>query len=95
MTIPRPFARRRHDSISRIILYVTSQGLYYDASVVVMDLPLEGPFQLLANGATEFGPGDAGYLGGRLWEDVNGNGIQDADDHYFLTTILPPGRDAP
>lgn len=94
VTIPRPFARRRHGPLARIILYVTSQGLYYDAIVAVADLPMEGPFQLLANGATEFGPGDRGYLGGRLWEDVNGNEVQDADDFYFLCVLLPSGRDA-
>ena len=94
VTIPRPFARRRHGPLARIILYVTSQGLYYDAIVAVADLPMEGPFQLLANGATEFGPGDRGYLGGRLWEDVNGNEVQDADDFYFLCVLLPSDRDA-
>jgi len=48
-----------------------------------------------ANGTTEFGPGDPGYLGGRWWEDTNGNGIQDATDHYFLCPLLPPGRTTP
>jgi hypothetical protein len=71
---------------------VSSQGLYYDTFVVKDPLPFEGKFQLLENGVTEFGPGDPGYLGGRWWEDLNGNGIQDADDHYFLCPLLPPGR---
>jgi hypothetical protein len=52
-----------------------------------------GTFQLIANGETEFGPGQPGYLGGRWWEeDLNDNGLQDPDDHYFLCPLLPPGR---
>ena len=47
------------------VVYVTSQGLYYDTFVVKDPLPMEGRFQLLTNGQTEFGPGQAGYLGGR------------------------------
>src|SRR5919109_5449022 len=74
-------------------IYVTSQGLYFDTFVVVDPLPMKGPFQLLENGVTEFGPGDPGYLGGRWWEDLNGNGIQDAEDHFFLCPLLGPGRE--
>lgn len=77
------------------VVYVTSQGLYFDTFVVKDPLPMEGPFQLLTNGQTEFGPGQPGYLGGRWWVDENSNGIQDADDHYFLCPLLPPGRTAP
>ena len=77
------------------VVYVTSQGLYYDTFVVKDPLPMEGRFQLIANGRTEFGPGQPGYLGGRWWEDSNGNGIQDPDDHYFLCPLLPPGRPTP
>jgi len=76
-------------------VYVTSQGLYYDTFVVRDPLPMEGKFQLIANGQTEFGPGQPGYLGGRWWEDTNGNGIEDPDDHYFLCPLLPPGRTTP
>lgn len=76
-------------------VYVTSQGLYYDTFVARDPLPMRGKFQLLANGETEFGPGDPGYLGGRWWEDLNHNGVQDSDDHYFLCPLLPPGRPAP
>jgi hypothetical protein len=53
---------------------------------------MKGPFQLLENGTTEFGPGDPGYVGGRWWEDLNGNGIQDAGDHFFHCPLLGPGR---
>ena len=74
---------------------VSSTGLYYDTFVVVDPLPMEGRFQLLENGVTEFGPGQPGYLGGRWWEDLNGNGIQDSGDHFFLCPLLPPGRTAP
>jgi hypothetical protein len=77
------------------VVYVTSQGLYYDTFVAQDPLPMQGKFQLLADGRTEFGPGDAGYLGGRWWEDSNGNGVQDPDDHYFLCPLLPPGRETP
>jgi hypothetical protein len=77
------------------VVYVTSQGLYYDTFVVKDPLPNEGRFQLLVNGTTEFGPGQPGYLGGRWWEDLNGNGVQDASDHYFLCPLLPPGRSTP
>ena len=77
------------------VVFVTSQGLYYDTFVAKDPLPMEGKFQLLANGMTEFGPGDPGYLGGRWWEDTNINGIQDENDHYFLCPLLPPGRPTP
>ena len=45
------------------VIYVTSQDLYFD-SIILTDLPIRGPFQLLEmegpmNGPqTEFGPGD-------------------------------------
>jgi hypothetical protein len=76
-------------------VFVTSQGLYYDTFVVKDPLPMHGQFQLLANGETEFGPGQPGYRGGSWWEDLNGNGIQDGDDHFFLCPLLPPGRPTP
>jgi hypothetical protein len=77
------------------VIYVTSQQLHYDTFVVKDPLPMHGNFQLLTNGQTEFGPGQPGYLGGRWWEDLNGNGVQDASDHYFLCPLLPPGRPTP
>lgn len=77
------------------VVYVTSQRLYYDTFVVKDPLPMEGRFQLLANGQTEFGPGQPGYLGGRWWVDENGNGVQDVEDHFFLCPLLPPGRPTP
>ena len=77
------------------VVYVTSQGLYYDTFVVKDPLPMNGRFQLLVNGQTEFGPGQPGYLGGRWWEDSNENGIQDREDHFFLCPLLPPGRPTP
>ena len=40
------------------VVYVTSQGLYYDTFVVKDPLPFHGKFQKLENGVTEFGPGD-------------------------------------
>ena len=77
------------------VVYVISQGLYYDTFVSHDPLPFRGRFQLIANGQTQFGPGDPGYLGGRWWEDTNGNGIQDPTDHYFLCPLLGPGRPTP
>jgi hypothetical protein len=77
------------------VVFVTSQGLYYDTFVVKDPLPMKGQFQLLVDGQTEFGPGQPGYLGGRWWEDSNGNGMQDAEDHFFLCPLLPPGRPTP
>lgn len=76
-------------------VYVTSQGLFYDTFVTVDPLPMQGPFQRLEGGQTEFGPGDPGYLGGRWWEDLNGNNIQDEGDHFFLCPLLGPGRTTP
>jgi hypothetical protein len=72
------------------VVFVTSQGLYYDTFVTAEELPPRGPFQLLENGKTEFGPGDPGYRGGR-WKVPNDSGGYD----YFLCPLLPPGREAP
>ena len=77
------------------VVFVTSQGLYYDTFVTNDPLPTHGKFQLLVNGTTDFGPGDPGYLGGRWWEDLNANGVQDADDHYFHCPLFGPGRPTP
>ena len=77
------------------VVYVSSQGLYYDTFVVADPLPMRGRFQLIVDGVTEFGPGDKGYLGGRWWEDLNGNGVQDEEDHFFLCPLLGPGREEP
>lgn len=76
-------------------VYVTSQGLYYDTFVSAETLPPRGPFQPLADGMTEYGPGDPGYLGGRWWIDSNDNGVPDSDDTYLLCPLLPPGRPMP
>src|SRR5690349_4898496 len=66
---PQPVASSsRFGSRTPGVVYVTSQGLYYDTFVVTDPLPMKGPFQLLTNGQTEFGPGQPGYLGGRWWE---------------------------
>lgn len=77
------------------VVYVESQGLYYD-SIALTDLPMVGDFQELVPGtnglATEFGPGEVGYLGGRWWIDVNMDDVMDADDLFFLCPLLGPGR---
>ena len=81
------------------VIYVTSQGLYYDTFAAADPLPMKGRFQKLEMGPngpqTEFGPGSPGYLGGRWWMDANGNGIQDVGDHFFLCPLLGPGRTSP
>lgn len=77
------------------VVYVSSQGLYYDTFVSADMLPPHGKFQALVDGVTEYGPGQPGYLGGRWWVDSNGNGIQDPDDTYLLCPLLPPGRTTP
>jgi len=82
------------------VIYVMSQGLYYDTFGAADPLPPHGPFQQLfpdtANGpATMYGPGDQGYVGGRWWVDVDGDGEMSAGDHYFLCPLLGPGREAP
>ena len=81
------------------IVYVTSQGLYYDSIVVADPLPAKGNFQQLIptmNGLeTEFGPGEPGHLGGRWWIDLNGNAVMDSSDKYFLCPLLGPGRETP
>ena len=78
------------------VIYVTSQGLYYD-SIVLKDLPKRGKFQKLEMEGptglqTEFGPGDPGHRGGRWWVDANGDDVMDRDDAYFLCPLLGPGR---
>lgn len=81
------------------VIYVTSQGLFYD-SIVLTDLPNQGPFQKLEMGGptglqTEFGLGDLGFVGGRWWVDANGNDVMDEEDAYFLCPLLGPGRTTP
>ncbi|MCH7849293.1 MAG: hypothetical protein IIB53_13120 [Planctomycetes bacterium] len=81
------------------VVYVTGQDLFYD-TIVLGDLPPNGPFQLLEMAGptglqTEFGPGDRGYVGGRWWVDINSDGEMDPADVYFLCPLLPPGREEP
>jgi len=77
------------------VVYVRSQGLYYDTFVSANSLPMHGRFQALENGETDFGPGDRGYLGGRWWIDANGDGAQNAGDVFLLCPLLGPGRSSP
>ncbi len=77
------------------LIYVTSQGLYYETFATADPVPMRGRFQKIevVNGQpqTEFGPGDPGYLGGRWWVDSNGNDEMDAGDHFFVCPLLGPG----
>ncbi len=81
---------------ARPVIFVESQGLYYD-SIVGPSLPMEGPFQELIVHAdmslsTLYGPGDHGFVGGRWWADVNGDDIQNEGDAFFSCPLLGPGR---
>jgi hypothetical protein len=69
------------------VVYVSSQGLYYDTFVTVTDLPQKGRFQRLYGGVTEWGPGQQGYVGGRWWVDANNNHIMDEGDAYVLCPL--------
>ncbi len=94
------YAKNHKGRGSGPIIFVTSQGLYYDSIVTADPLPPKGPFQLLEGVPpdglfTEFGPGNPGYVGGRWWMDSNGNGQMDDDDHYFSCPLLGPGREEP
>ena len=86
-------------------IYVTSQGKYYRTIVPYASgtLPYNGhnggSFQELRptagpNGGpeTDYGPGDAGFRGGRWWIDSNNNHAMDPEgvDHYFLCPLLGP-----
>jgi hypothetical protein len=76
------------------IIYVTSQGLFYDSIVTADPLPNKGPFQLLLVDPgigliTEYGPGDPGYVGGRWALDADGDGNI---EKYFSCPLLGPGR---
>ena len=77
----------------RAVVFVRSQGLYYD-SVVLNDLPPNGPFQVLevVDGqlTTDFGPGDTGYFGGRWALDMG-----DGETKYFLCPLIGRGHAAP
>lgn len=80
------------------VIFVESQGLYFDSVVVADPVPNKGPFQeLKTNGGfgTDFGPGDTGYVGGRWWMDTDGDGIQEDSDHFFVCPLLGPGRGTP
>ena len=81
------------------IIYVVSQGLFYDSIVTADPLPMKGHFQELrmAGGGleTDYGPRDSEYRGGRWWIDLNGNGDMDAGDKFFNCPLLGPGREEP
>lgn len=77
------------------MVYVSSQGLFFETFVAADPLPMKGRFQKIYAGpmgaTTEYGPGDPGYLGGRWWSDTNGNEVMDEGDHFFLCPLLGPG----
>ena len=79
------------------VVYVMSQGLYYD-TFGTTDLPPHGPFQQIFPGnppTTMYGPGDTGYVGGRWWVDANGDGEMNEGDAFFQCPLLGPGRANP
>ena len=77
------------------VVFVTGQGLYYDSVVSAKELPPIGSFQVLVEDCaqgplcTEFGPGDAGYLGGRWVVNPGPSAV------YFSCPLLGPGRETP
>ena len=79
------------------VVFVVSQGLYYDSIVTADPLPPHGRFQELRPTGTpgiletDFGPGDPGYVGGRWVETFMTPGIT----HYFSCPLLGPGRESP
>ena len=83
------------------VIYVESQGLFYDAVIAADPLPNKGPFQHLyecnvegrAGLCTEFGPGDFGFYGGRWYVDLNEDGMPTDGDHFFSCPLLGPGRE--
>ena len=82
----------------RPVVYVVSQGLFYDSIVTADPLPMKGRFQKLEMGPnglqTELGPGNPGYLGGRWWVDTTAPyGEMNEGDHFFLCPLLGPGRE--
>ena len=94
MTAGPAYANRGDGALG--VIYVRSQGLYYDTFVTNDPLPMQGAFQqLYADHSTDFGPGDPGYLGGRWWVDLNGNNVMDAGDKFFHCPLLGPGRTTP
>ncbi len=81
---------------SDLTITVLSTGLTYDSIVTAERLPMKGPFQKLdgVTHTTEYGPGDPGYVGGRWWVDVNGDGEMNKGDAFFLCPLLGPGSPA-
>lgn len=84
---------------ARPVIFVESQGLYYD-SIVGPSLPMKGPFQeLIVHGdeslSTMYGPGDHGFVGGRWWVDLTDDNIQNEGDAFFSCPLLGPGRETP
>ena len=82
----------------RPVVFVKSQGLYYD-SIIGPELPHKGRFQRLEFGGitgmmAEFGPGDPEYTP-RFWVDKNANGEVDDDERCRLYVLLGPGRRDP
>ena len=76
------------------VVYVKSQGLYYDSVFARSDMPLKGKFQAIETGGphgglqVEYGPGDPEYNGGLWKEDFNGSGTY----HVLCCPLLGPGR---
>jgi hypothetical protein len=87
-TVPAPEPGASHPAV----IFVVTQGLFFSTCSVKQLLPMHGEFQLLIDGRTNFGPGQPAFLGGRWWEDLNRNGIQDQGDHFFFCPLVLPGR---
>jgi len=73
------------------IVYVTSQGLFFDSIITADPLPFHGKFQKLETGGpsgltTTWGPGDQLYRGGRWWM---GHRRQRPDGPHRSLLLLP------
>lgn len=89
------------------VVYVTSQGLYYDSIVTGAQFTPHGKFQQLfppgtnpnwmegETLSTEFGPGTPGHRGGRWWIDADGDGVISEGYSLFSCPLLGPGRTTP
>ena len=84
------------------VVFVTSQGLYYDSIVVVDSLPPNGRFQQLIPGVngleTEYGPGEVGHLGGRWWigrRAFDGGGTAPRDLKFHGSRCVFPTDQSP
>lgn len=101
LLVDTALAKGRGNNPDLGVVYVESQGLYYDTFKTTDLVPI-GRFQPLdptgspyGGPSTPYGPGDKDFVGGRWWIDTNMNGEMDGEDTYFSCPLLGPGRSEP